>query len=369
MEFYIFTLFIFFLISFFEFGNFIPIDRKRIFFYLFFIIIVIQVGFRWETGTDWTPYYKSYYGLLTDYDEVYIISGAEKGYEFLVNLSKIISEDYTFFLTLHAFLYLGMIFYFMKKFSPYVFASILLFYAITLGVWGSNRQLLALGICLVSLNYLYEGKNKIFLLLVFCATFFHSTAFIFLVYYFSNRNFDRSLVITSLIVSFIIGQTSIPLKIFSFFGSNFSGDSAYKVNEYLVYAEKMAGNIEASTFGLIKRLLLFMILTKFYDFIIINYPRYKIIYNGYFFGLIFYFIFSKSLLIMISRGSIYFNIMEIIALPCVITLVKEQKQRAFLAIILFIYSILAIYQSIAVYPQIFDPYKGLFYNADYYRVY
>lgn len=71
---------------------------------------------------------------------------------------------------------------------------------------------------------------------------------------------------------------------------------------------------------------------------------------------------------MISRGSLYFNAMEPILIGFLLLLVEDKKKRMILLIPLFIIAIINFNQSIGAYRDLFEPYKGIFYNTNYRRL-
>jgi hypothetical protein len=125
-----------------------------------YILLVFQVGLRWETGTDWYSYLNHFESI----NDIASTSPLENGFEFGYNLSiwfvKLISSEYTIFLLFHAILFYIILFYSFSRYTPYFFVSLLLFYTVTMGVMGSNRQLIAIVICLFSLRYVLD-KNPI----------------------------------------------------------------------------------------------------------------------------------------------------------------------------------------------------------------
>jgi hypothetical protein len=325
-----------------------------------------QVGLRWETGTDWMPYLENF--LISDNIDAVLVNsvlGFEIGYGFFVFFVRLFTSDYTVFLLAHALVYYFLVFKSNKFISPYPYVSLLLFYASTAGMLGSNRQLIALAICLYSIQYVITKKPIKFAALIFIAFLFHTTAIIFSVYYFLNRDFKKHHVYIVLILAFIIGNTNIPNLLFSGLGNLLGGASESKAQ---FYTEKdVLGDSSLSFVGLIRRLLYFVIFYLSYDKLIDKLKIYKLIFNGFLFGLVFYFLFANSLLILVNRGSIYFNVMEAFLIASLLYLFKTNKDRMIVVFIIFLYSFYIFFQSISVYSDLFLPYKGLFINEEYKR--
>jgi hypothetical protein len=368
MEVYLFTLVLIFIFGSLEIR--FKLNETQTYWLVFFlyVIIVIQIGLRWETGSDWVPYLENFENT-DDYSIVLINSlfGFEIGYGTFAFLIKKLFDNYSVFLVLHALLFYWGIFRMAKKYSPYFFISILFFYATNLGMVGSNRQLLAIIICLWSLNYIFEKQSFKFFITIIFACLFHITAFFFVIYYFFNRNFKTFTVVSVLISSFIIGNTGLPFLIFTKFGMQFGDFATAKTVVYSEGAKEVLSETGLSVFGLIKRLIFIFIFTFNYSFLTKKLTYYKVLYNGYIFGIVIYFLFANTLLILVNRGSLYFNIMESFLISCQFMVFSKRSDKAYLFFVLLIISIVLLFQSIATYPELFNPYKGLFYNTDLHR--
>jgi hypothetical protein len=369
VEIYIITLVILFFFALIEIRVNLKENQKKIMRIILFVIMVIQVGLRWETGTDWPPYLSNFNATaeLTD-ALVSITIGFEPGYAFFVLFVRKITDSYSVFLFLHALIYYFFIFKAFKILTPYYFVTFMFFYATNLGVMGSNRQLIALAICLFALKYIITEKNAIkFFSLVLLAFLFHTTALIFTVFYFFNKDIKKFWIITILFISFIIGKSSLPFSIFSMLGNLLGGVSANKADFYTEGAKEFLEQNPLGFFGLLKRVLFLIFFSINYNFLSEKLPYYKYLFNGYYFGLIFYFLFSSTLLILVNRGSLYFNVMECFLIASQLLVFKTRIDRSYFLLILFFFCIALLFQSISGYADLFVPYKGLFINSDYYR--
>ena len=123
-----------------------------------------------------------------------------------------------------------------------------------------------------------------------------------------------------------------------------------------------------SILGLVKRLCL---LTLFF------YNRrslgkklryYNVMLNAYIAGVVLYFLFANSLLIIVSRGDLYFNALEPLLLASQVHLLTRRSSRLVMASALCVLSFIFFFQSISPYPDLFLPYKGLIINTDYSRI-
>lgn len=365
MAIYLYTFLFFFIFAFLEVRTTIEEKKKNVLYVFMYVFLVFEVGFRWETGTDWTDYMRHFL-QSTSYETVLlnVLLGYEPGYGFFAFLVRSFTDNYTVFLVLHAALYYFLIFKANKFLSPYPFVSLLVFYCSTMGILGSNKQLIALAICFYSLQFVLDKKPVKFFLLVFIAFFFHTSALFFVVYYFLNRDFKKYLIISVLIVAFIIGKSSLPSFMFSSLANFLGGAAADKAD---MYSDNQLSETSLSMIGLIRRLLFFVVFFINYDMLVRKFAAYRLIFNGYLFGLIVYFLFWESLIILVGRGSFYFNIMECFLLASQLLLFKSTRDRAYLLLFLFVYSYFIFFQSISEYPTLFIPYKGVYINSTFFR--
>jgi hypothetical protein len=72
-------------------------------------------------------------------------------------------------------------------------------------------------------------------------------------------------------------------------------------------------------------------------------------------------------LILVNRGSLYFNVMECFLLASQFLIIKSRLERSYLLFLLLVISFFLLYQSISVYSDLFVPYKGVFINTSFDR--
>lgn len=368
MEVYYFTIIILGLFAFYEIstkgakGNNGIIQGLKFFAY---VILVCQTGLRWETGTDWLPYYDHFQNFNNNNKWFGYKDQMEVGYEVWVHYIFDVFRNYTVFLMSHAMVYYLLIFIAFERILPYFFLGLLLFYASTMGLLGSHRQLIALAICLNALVFLLKGNRITFFVLVGVAFLFHTSALLFALYYFVQRHFKLPYIIIGLIICIGIGYTSLPVKIFALTG----GINDAAAGKATIYIDKaLEDDTKLSLIGLFKRLAFVALFLYNRKRIIKIFPNYIVLLNGYLLGIGFYFLFANSLLVMLSRGSLYFNAMEPVLLSVQLLIIRQRSIRDFVISGLIALSFINLKQSIALYPELFDPYKSIFYNKDFHRL-
>ena len=365
MAIYIFIFLLFSLFAYLEVRFDLTGYNKNVLYYIIFFYLIIQVGFRWETGTDWRPYFE-HFESAGSLEKVFldVLLGFEIGYGYSVYLIRLFTDNYTVFLVIHALIYYLLVFKANKKLSPYPIISMFIFYTSTMGILGSNRQLIALSVCLYSLKFVVNKKPLKFLVSIALAFTFHTSALFFLVYYFLNRNFKKYYLITFLLAAIIIGKSSLPTYIFSSFADFLGGAASAKAD---MYSSNEMSETSLSLTGLIRRLLFFVFFLYNYDSLVKKWPVYKLMFNGYFFGLCIYFLFKDTFIILVGRGSYYFNVMECFLLASQLLLFKYKRDRSYVLLFLILYACLIFFQSISEFPFLFLPYKGIFINESFQR--
>jgi len=321
------------------------------------VLLGLIVGLRWKMATDWEPYYYNFNEFDFDNDNF------EIGYKFFILFFRKLSDNYSFFLLFYTFSYLFIFYLSLLKLKLPSIISVLLYFCLTLGVWGSHRQLMALSICFYALFFLFNDRNKLFLLFILIAITFHYSALFCLLFYIVKIKIPKFFYLVIFFLMFIFG---------SFLGE-YLINKAQPQNDLItfdklfVYIDGVSKiDVKSSGFGLIKRILLFLFF-YYHALRIPNKLYFLNFFKIYFLGLIIYFLFKDSFPIMMNRGSLYFNLMEIYMVPIILLEYKNKaKHFSFLICILF-YFLIMINQSIISYKDLFIPYQSIFFNNSYSR--
>lgn len=336
--------------------------NKSIYLFIIYTFTVILVGLRWQTGTDWLPYLEIFNHSSSLKNSLSYSVIIEPGYIFLNWLSYNIYPNYSCFLLIHSLLFYYFIIYGLNRITKYPITTFLFIFCSTLGILGSNRQLLALSLIFYFLTWAIE-KKKSFFIIVLGAMQFHTTALLGGAFYFINRRFKNIHILTVLIIAFIIGMTGLPGKMFALIGGGFGESGQIKTEAYIstVAEEKL------SLIGVIRRIIYLLFFVMVRNKIEKNFQYYNFLLNGYIISAIIYLLFSNSLIILVNRGSLYFSILEGILFTSVFYILRKSDTKLFYLVFLVFLSILSMYQSISAYPELFDPYKGVWYNINFYR--
>lgn len=361
MDIYLSTIFLFFLFAVFEQYS-KDIRLKKLLLALTYLVSVFVVGLRWETGTDWIPYIATFESASSFKRAIAENIGMEKGYLLSNWIVRLFTSNYTVYLLLHASIFYYCILYGLVKYTKYPQVAFMCIFSESLGVVGSNRQLLALAIIFYSLTWAYHRKPKFFLI-VLLALQLHTTALISGIFYFFNKHIAVKWILVVILISAVIGLTPIPKMLFGGI-SNIGASASDKVAAYM----NGKASSQLSILGVVRRITLLGLFLYFRS----NRERivdyYNFFLNAFSFSLLIYLLFSSSLLILVNRGSLYFNISQGILLSYLLYTIKRPDTRLMFTLILFLLCIALMYQSISSYPDEFDPYKGIWYNQDFRRI-
>ena len=356
MIFYYLIAFSFFLFHFFTIKPFNS-KHRDLFVYLTFLILVIIIGFRWKMATDWEPYFNNFDNYSFENENF------EIGYKLVTFLIHSVTSNYSVLLFLYTFLYLFIFYLALSKLKSLNIVSLLLYFSLTLGLWGSHRQLMAISISFYSLYFLFNNRNLIFLLIIFAASLFHYSALFCLFFYIIKFDIPKSFYLITILILIIFGSLISDILVNNLFSKN----ELLSFDKLLTYLDG-ASNIEIkpSFIGLVKRIVMFLFF-YYHSFKISNKLYFHNFLKIYFFGIIIYFIFKDSMPILINRGSLYFNLMEIFMIPMILFECRNLIKYFAFSLTIFFYSLIMINQSVINYKDLFVPYQSLFFNYPYTR--
>ncbi|QWA40254.1 MULTISPECIES: EpsG family protein [unclassified Chryseobacterium] len=334
--------------------------RKNIILYFFLIYLVILEAIKYSSGTDYFFYYYDYQNYFThqNYQSRY-----EPLYSIFSKLAVVLKLPYHLFLFIYYFIYYLLIGIVLKKVSPYPIISLLLLFCISIGLMGSNRQLMAAVIVFFTFFTFFINsasfKNYfLFFLSVLIACGFHYSAIVFLPIALFRNRIAYSFWISCLVIAFLFLAFNINsyiiFNIDNFIPQAYSNlINKYKTTENVVIP--VDSNI---ILGFLRRALLvilFLIFKTEHKFR----PIFNILYNISWFSLIFYILFY-TIPFLASRAGTYFLIFECISYVTLLKLLNQKYlQHIFLAFII-LFSIFLFCKNIAPYPHLFIPYKTIF---------
>jgi len=364
MEVYLPIIFLLIFFSYFDLVN-LKQNQKWAFLGIIFILLVFQDGFRWETGTDWVPY-KNYFVQGAGY----VRQRFECGYEFLNNIVYSVSQNYSVFLIFHAVIIYSLFLKSINDYTKYPLITALCFYCTFIGYMGSNRQLIALALCIFAFRYIVSREIWKFLFFVIVASLFHLSAVPFFIAYFLNRRIPRYVYVIAFIAAFMFIPIIVDLsnRILSALPGHSLILERLRIRTIAAANEKEIINpILNVIFGLIKRIIIFLAvyfnLTKLKEKV----PSVKLMLNIYFISILIYIMFNNNVQTFVGRGGLYFgSLFEIFLLPSLIYIFRKKSMgRLTIFTVIVILMVMNAFRSITV--DLFTPYKGLYINTGYSR--
>lgn len=203
-------------------------DHSVLFLSVFIILITTFIGIADMLG----GYDRYIYGELFDdvagnlrngnlfWSFIFVEYPKELGYDYLnVAIALLTQNRYIFILILTIIIYILTFVSFKKYMSNYPFALILFLALMFFFTFTYLRQILAVSISWLAIQYIIDRKIKKFLLVVAIAFLFHNSALILLPFYFLPvKKYNAQSVIIIMIVCLAIGATGITNTIYQAYG-------------------------------------------------------------------------------------------------------------------------------------------------------
>jgi hypothetical protein len=305
-------------------------------------------GFRYNTGPD----YISYNVLFNQISENKLWFVLEPGFSALIIFFDNYGSYRLMLLCIAIFSIIYKLVFFYKE-SDAPFLSILIYYSsIFLGSdFGQIRQGIAFCFTIMAFQAAYDKRFAHFMMFVLTAAVFHYSAIIIVPFYFLGKmdiNEKRflllccSCILCSLVFPFLGDIIVVAMNI------------PYLIEKFNLYKSGQGFSIGN------------LILTSVFKLIVIIYyfkEKHILLKKGkrlYFLNL-YIWGYAISLLFMYlpalsSRGTLYFEMLELILIPNIITCIKKNERFIYCICIIF-YTGLCIYKNIAPYQEIFIPYN------------
>lgn len=335
-----------------------------------FVLLVFFTGLRWETGTDWSSYKELFDTLELDWTFLLNVYSFDLGYVILNAIVKLFTDDYTLFLLVDSFIAVGIVFLFLKKYSPNPNISFFVFYNafFVAQFMGSNRRIISLGAALFIFYFIHERKYKRYVLWQIVAFLFHRTSVMLLFTRFIPRKrFTIKEILTILIICLTCGIPQLPFKMVGFLGDALSSfNSNPFIEKMLFYSDSenqfVSDNLNPvilMTLSVIKR----SVFISFYLYVIKKNKGVLDSISDYFFniyivGFALYLLFNGAPIFQMI--STYFTFIEIVLIGRFWSYADIKTKFIFLGVLLF-YGFFQLLSSLNSYSELYIPYK-LFLN-------
>lgn len=168
------------------------------------IVFILLAGMRYRIGLDTIRYMYSYesiptLGNLMEYD--FSTSEREPFWIFLSSITKSLCCDFSLFQFLHAIILNTTVFWFVRKYTEYVFTGILFYFVFLYANFNFEvmRESLAIAIFLIAYSYMRQNKWIQYLVLCSLSSLTHSFALVTFLFPFFNRLKLNRLIIIMLV--------------------------------------------------------------------------------------------------------------------------------------------------------------------------
>lgn len=296
-----------------------------------FFIMLIMAGLRYGQGTDYFTYENWYKYQVKDDVEI--------GYVLLTGIMYKIGMSFSTCMSVIVTLEMLLFYSFIKKYSPYKLASVLMLYPTIYLTYMFSliRQSLALAFfCGIALPFLLEEKYIKYLCGVLLAASFHQTALIMLVLPTICKMKYKYISLLTIPAS-IAGMGFCLIDLRPLMISLLGGRGAYYASTW--------GNVDVSVMGIAERtLMMFVIWWASRPYLLEEENKVLNLCKIYTFGYILSILSVRYQLISSRLGS-YCKITELVLLPCLMK-DMDKKTRKIVLIFLILYSLIFLYKNI-----------------------
>lgn len=325
--------------------------------YFLFFVILMFVGLRHNIGSDWKSYNEYYFFSWEEKNNTIFEMGFSAISHFFYS-AGIEFNYFVFFITLVALLPILRL---SRKYKYGIVIFFLYFTVYLIPLMGLMRQMIAVSLCLIAAEKLYQKKNRQYFIYVVTAMFFHVGAVLFFLTYFVQKiNTINIRAIFFILMAIIIFNYLIVEQVgYYLIHNNIMSHEVKVYFSLLEYNQNPPYNHSdlSTTMIMITRKIVFLIVFLYY-FTKISYSHKGLFYlKIYSLALMMNLIFYSSLPVLAVRGAIYFSIFEIVLLA----LLCEHTRYKWL----FIFTIL-LYGGVKYFQIMFEssqklvPYKSIF---------
>ena len=170
------------------------------------LILIAISSLRYNVGTDYLPYSRTYHTRAASFFSD-LLHYREPGWGFLCAIGHLFSQDYAMGLFLAALLTIALNVRTISRYSDSFFFGLLLY--LLIGAWHNSfngvRQYLAAAVLFAGHGYMLERKLFKYLLVVFIASLFHTTALVMVpVFFLAGRRITFRTILLIIISTVVI---------------------------------------------------------------------------------------------------------------------------------------------------------------------
>jgi len=334
------------------------------------VTIILLIGLRWETGTDWFPYYKIFYTSDSSSDYESTVFGIDYGYILFNKIVYFFSKNYTVFLMIDAIVAVVSVYIFIERSTKLPCMGVFLFYAsyAMTHFMGSNRRMIAIGFTCIGFLVLARPRRLTqgwpqWALPFGLAALMHRTSVAALPgLIVSAKAWRTRTVIPMLVLSLVLGISGVSLTLLEGLANALSQYAGVSVVSKLVFYTSGDAQYDGNT-DFARQAILGALKRGSVIAILIIYMRHanptlyiQKLYNIYIAGCSIYFSMIAAPIFQII--STYYSIVEIVLIPLVFHDLKALKVPYVLYLLVFTLALLL--SALTPYLQLYVPYNSFY---------
>lgn len=351
----------------------VPQRAKKAIYTIISLFFITIASLRWNTGTDWRPYYNFFTKFTID--NPFFLLAMEPGYAQFVKILRLFSSNFTFYLTVLSVLTIGIKTLFFYEYAGAVFIALILYWGINIADLSAVRQSLAIAICVGSTHFIVIKKPWLFLLFALLAAQIHVTAYIYLFAYpVYHAEWSVPYKYLFLAVAVAFGAMGVSMTILEIIlNTTPTGIGLDRISEkaqnYIEVGNEFTFGAQVSktqrlAAALTKRAVLLPIFFYFQEKFITSKETYKGFLNLYTFGNILFFFVVDFL--TLQRAASYFYVFEILLFSILFVNVRS---KSFWIALIILYALFKLISVIMNTPDLLIPYIWIFSSNTYRYVY
>jgi len=343
----------------------------NVFLLICFLITIVVVGLRDETGTDWIPYKDFFLDLDNSHMEV--------GFLYFVSSIKSFTDDYNSYVLIHTSVYLLILYFLIYRKPLPVLILLMWLTGHQLGWMGSQRQILSLLLIMLAIDKFYTGRLYKSSALFILAVSIHQSSLVFLFVpiirrYLTDLNLYKwvLLIISSLSLSLLMQYLGHNDRILSLL-LEVSQFSSKIHGQLIVYSSgQFSGDPLSNVLVLLKRLVfIFVVLLFIWVGVDRNLDRgidkvgkrFRFYLSLYLFSILMVIMVQPVFPLLATRGGAYFYIYEIFLISYVLGKTSRKTRVLLLVPIIFLLSFRMLLQ-LRYDTGLLVPYKSVWINQE-----
>lgn len=331
-------------------------------------LLILFVGLRWQTGNDWTNYYRFYIHLPSPPEQ---FAYFEPGFKILSAIIAKSGLPFAGFNLIYAAIYLTLMFLSFKHENLDIsgWLALELYSPFLFGLMGTTRQVMAMAICMYSVRYLLSRESFKFLTCVAIASTFHISALVFLLAWPIAR-FRLTLVrfwaiFAAVFLASVLNLGGLAVQTaedhiaalrFVDLASHLELEEQSSPQEF----QHGAGATFLPTIERVSLLTIFLLLFPLY-----SQESDQLYLKFYILGIVIVVLLDSTVYVLAERVALYFSIFQIYLLALLTRRMNRRVLRQLCCVALLLLSFGRLYTAThASSPRIFIPYKGVLINRD-----